>query len=82
MKEKDVKVLTEKELLQAKKKMKSEKVIRAVLIGFLVGISIFSFYNKGITFFSFFPLFFVVLLVKKDKKHDNIEQELKSRNLN
>lgn len=78
----DVKGLTDAELLEAKKKMKSEKTLRAVLVGFFVGVSIFSLFNKGITFFSFFPLFFVVLLSKKDKKHESIELELKSRNLN
>ncbi|SEG41182.1 hypothetical protein [Sphingobacterium lactis] len=82
MSESNLNLLTDEELLGRKKKAKSSQIISAVLIGFLVGIAVYSTINKGIGFFTFFPLFFVFLLVKNSSDIKNIEQEIKKRNLN
>ena len=82
MSESNLNLLTDEELLGRKKKAKSSQIISAVLIGFLVGIAVYSTINKGIGFFTFFPLFFVFLLIKNSSDIKSIEQEIKKRNLN
>lgn len=74
--------LTDQELLQEAKKMKSTSIINAVLIGFLVGIIIYSIMKNSLGFLTLIPLFFAYKLINKSK-HNNQELEnlLKERNL-
>lgn len=82
MKEKDLSELTDQELLDKKQKLKSGKIINAVLIGFLIGIAVYSSVKYGIGFFTIFPLIFVLILTTQWKKNDqSINRELESRNL-
>lgn len=82
MKEKDLSELTDQELLEKKQKLKSGKIINAVLIGFLIGIAVYSSVKHGIGFFTIFPLIFVLILTTQWKKNDqSINRELESRNL-
>lgn len=81
MAQEDLTKLTDEELLQTKKKLASLKMGGAVLIGFLIGIAIFSAVKKGIGFFTFFPLLFAFLLLTTQKKNKELDDELKSRNL-
>lgn len=82
MKEKDLSELTDQELLDKKQKLKSGKIISAVLIGFLIGIAVYSSVKHGIGFFTIFPLIFVLILTTQWKKNDqSINRELESRNL-
>ncbi|MGL6126399.1 hypothetical protein BBI01_10555 [Chryseobacterium artocarpi] len=82
MKEKDLSELTDQELLDKKQKLKSGKIINAVLIGFLIGIAVYSSVKHGIGFFTIFPLIFVLILTTQWKKNDqSINRELESRNL-
>ncbi len=78
----DYKTLSDQELVAAHKKMKSDNLINAVLIGLFIGVSVYGAVNKGFGFFTFFPLFFAYLLFKKKKDIKLIEDELKSRGLN
>ena len=64
MDKKNLSHLTDQEILDKKKKLKSNQIISAVLIGFLVGIAVYSTVNKGLGFFTFFPLFFIFLIAK------------------
>lgn len=73
--------LTDQEILDKKKKLKSNQIISAVLIGFLVGIAVYSTINKGLGFFTFFPLFFIFLIAKNKSDLNNINLEIKNRNL-
>lgn len=56
------------ELLEGQKRVNSNTIYNAILIGFLIGIVIYSTVKHGLGFFTFFPLFFVYLLIKKRKK--------------
>ena len=82
MEEKKLSELTDQELLQEAKKMKSKSITNAVLIGVLIGIVVFSVLKSSLGFFTLIPLFFVYKLANKSK-HDSKELEslLKERNL-
>ena len=55
------------ELVQGQKKVDSNSIYNAIIIGFLIGIAIYSTVKHGLGFFTFFPLFFVYLLIKRRK---------------
>lgn len=78
----EIEKLSDEELLGESKKAKSMLIISCVLIGFLVGISIFSTFKNGVGFFTFFPIFFVFLIVNNQKNNKAIAEEIKSRKLN
>lgn len=75
------KELTNQELLDNYKKAKTSRIINAVIIGAFIGVSTYSTFKNGLGFFTFFPLFFVYLLLKNNKDFKMLENELKSRNL-
>ncbi|WP_312135943.1 hypothetical protein [Sphingobacterium sp.] len=81
MDKKNLSHLTDQEILDKKKKLKSNQIISAVLIGFLVGIAVYSTVNKGLGFFTFFPLFFIFLIAKNKSDLNTINLEMKNRNL-
>lgn len=75
--------LTDQELLREAKKRKSTNVINALLIGFLVGIVIYSVKEDSLGFFTLIPLFFAYKLINKPTYNNKeLEALLKERNLN
>jgi len=82
MEQKNISELTDQELLQEAKKMKSTSIINALLIGVLIGIMIYSIMKNGLGFLLLILLFFIFKLVNKSK-YDNkeLEKVLKERNL-
>ncbi len=82
MKEKKLSELTDQELLQEAKKMKSTAITNAVLIGFLIGIVFYSIVKNSLGFLTLIPLFLAYKLIN-NSKHSNKELEhlLKERNL-
>ncbi|MGO4294427.1 hypothetical protein [Chitinophaga sp. RAB17] len=81
MKQKKLTELTDQELLQEAKKVKSTAIINAVLIGFLIGIVFFSVMKNSLGFLTLIPLFFVYKLINnsrhKNKELDNLLKERK-----
>ena len=75
--------LTDEELLQAAKKMKSEAAINAGFIGFLIGIVFYSVFKNGFGFFLLIPLFLIYKLINRKPKYNKQELEriLRERNL-
>ncbi len=75
--------LTDEELLQVAKKMKSEAMINAGFIGFLIGIVFYSVVKNGFGFFLLIPLFLIYKLINNKPKYNKqeVEQLLKERNL-
>lgn len=61
------KELTNQELLDKYKKAKTNRIVNAVIIGAFIGVSAYSTFKNGLGFFTFFPLFFVYLLLKNNK---------------
>lgn len=83
MKEKKLSELTDQELLQEAKKMKSTTITNAVLIGFLIGIVIYSIVKNSWGLLTLIPLFFAYKLINNSKvKNKELEDLLKERNLN
>ncbi len=81
MKEKPLTDLTDEALLKEQKKMKTSTTVSAFFIGLLIGISIYSTITNGLGFFTFFPLFFVLIVISNAKKLKEVKQEIAARNL-
>ncbi len=73
--------LTNQELLAEAKKMKSNSITNAVLIGVLIGIIIYSIVVNSWGFLTLIPLFLIYKLVNSSKKYDALKNELKERDL-
>jgi hypothetical protein len=81
MTEKELSELSDQELLQEAKKMKSNSTINALLIGMMIGVIFYSIVKKSVGIFALIPLFFTHKLFKNSTNNEAIETELKSRNL-
>jgi hypothetical protein len=83
MEQKELTELTNDELLEEAKKMKSFSIINALIIGFLMGVVIFSFVKNTWGMLTIIPLYFLYKLVNdpKNKRFNDLEKLLKERNL-
>jgi hypothetical protein len=72
--------LTDQALLDEAKKMKSNSVMNAVLIGFMVGVIIYSIWKNSVGLFTLIPLFFIFKVFNKPSERDNaLKKILKER---
>ncbi|MHA3789535.1 FUSC family protein [Flavobacterium hauense] len=79
---KNLNELTDLELLQESKKLKTAAVINAVLIGFMFGIVFYSVVKNSLGWFTLIPLFLAYKLINNSKyKTKEIDNLLKERNL-
>ena len=81
MKSKNYSELSDQELLDEAKKMKSASIMSALLIGIMIGIIIFSIVKNSIGFFTLIPLFFAFKVINNSKNNEALEKHLKERNL-
>jgi len=82
MEERKLSELTDEELLQEAKKMKSNSIMNAVLIGFFIGVIVYSVVKNTIGLVTLIPIFFVYRLVNKSNyNNQELEELLKERNL-
>ena len=81
MKQKELSELTDQELLNEAKKMKSASMINATLIGFMFGIIIYSIVKNSVGLFTLIPLFFIYKVFHKPEKNKELKKLLKERNL-
>jgi hypothetical protein len=82
MTERKLSELSDEELLQEAKKMKSNSIMNAVLIGFLAGIIIYSVVKNTLGLLTLIPLFLAYKLVNKSNyNNQELESILKERNL-
>jgi len=80
--EKELSQLTDQELLVKKKEAKSGNILNAVLLGVMVGISIYSTITGGFGFLTVLPLFFIGSIASRwNKNKKQLDEELNSRNL-
>jgi hypothetical protein len=83
MNQKELSELTDQELLDEAKKLKSFSIVNALLIGFLVGIIVYSIVKSSWGMLTLIPLYLVYKLVNdpKNKRSKELEILLKERNL-
>jgi hypothetical protein len=82
MKGRKLSELTDQELLQEAKKMKSTAITNAILIGFLMGIVFYSIAKNSVGFFTLIPLFLAFKLINNSKySKKELESLLSERNL-
>lgn len=81
MEENELATLTDEELLQRAKDIESSPIANAILIGFLIGIIIYSILVNSVGLFTLIPLYFVYKLVEKSKRNTAIEKIMKERNM-
>ncbi|MCR9288215.1 MAG: FUSC family protein [Bacteroidetes bacterium] len=77
MKQKEPSKLTDQELLDKAKKDKSTSIINATLIGFMIGIIIWSVAKNTVGLFTLIPLFFIYKLLNNSKKDKVLKEDLK-----
>ncbi len=83
MEQKKLEELTDEELLKEAKKKRSASITNAVLIGFLIGIVIYSIFNNSLGFLTLVIPLFLIYKLSKNSKYNTKELEslLKERNL-
>ncbi len=81
MDQKDLKSLSDVELLQEAKKMKSTNVMNAFIVGFLAGIIIYSVVYSSWGLVTLVPLFLIYKLVNKPNQYKELKELLKEKGL-
>lgn len=80
--QKELAQLTNEELLKEAKKVRSDKMITAALIGFLAGVIVYSVVKKSFGFLTLIPIVFAYKLINKPKYNiRELEDLLKERGL-
>lgn len=83
MNQKELSELTDQELLEEAKKLKSFSITNAFLIGFLLGIVVYSLIKSTFGFLMLIPLYIAHRLINdpKAKRNRALNELLKERNL-
>jgi riboflavin transporter FmnP len=77
----ELSLLTDEQLLLEAKRLKSSSIIKALLIGFLVGVIIWSVVKGNLSLFTLIPIYFIYMLVRAAKRDTHLKEVLKERNL-
>lgn len=81
MTEEELSNLSDQELLVEAKKMKSTNFINAVLIGFLIGVIIYSVVKSTVGLFTLIPLFIIYKFTNASKNDETLKKVLADRGL-
>ena len=81
MTEEELSKLSDQELLDKAKKMKSASILSALVIGVMIGVVIFSIVKNTVGLFTLIPLFFIYKIVKGSKDNEALKTILKERGL-
>lgn len=81
MEQKEPEALTNEELLQEVKKMKTTRLYDAGIIGALVGVACYGTIKGGFGIFTFIPLVYIPIATKNTKKYNALKEQLKQRGL-
>lgn len=82
MTEKELAELSDQELLQEAKKNKFSNLTDALIIGVLIGISIYSTVKNGFGLLSFLPLVYGPIAAKNRIRNKKLKDLLRERQLN
>lgn len=85
MKPESLTELSNQELLQQIKRIKTNLIIDAAIVGSTIGVVIYSAVQNGFGFFTFFPLLLAYIIIRNSKNNKILEKEIRkeiqSRNL-
>lgn len=83
MENKNLSELTDQELLEEARKMRSFSITNALFIGFLLGIIVYSIAKNSWGMLTLIPLYLVYKLINdpKNKRYKELEEMLKERKL-
>ncbi|UOE49211.1 hypothetical protein MTO98_32985 [Mucilaginibacter sp. SMC90] len=81
MKQKELAELTNEELLQEVKKIKSGNILDAAIFGFLIGVSVYSAFRNGVGLLSFLPLIYIPIAAKNKARNKELEKLARDRGL-
>ncbi|GGB21829.1 MULTISPECIES: hypothetical protein [Mucilaginibacter] len=81
MKQKELAELTNDELLQEARKIKSGKLMDAVIFGFLIGVSVYSVARNGFGLLTFLPLVYIPIAARNRVRNKEIERLVTERGL-
>lgn len=81
MKETDFTKLSDDELKLESKKLRSRSVLNAFIIGFMIGIIIWSILKSTLGLLTLIPLFFIYKLANSSKNDKALKAVLKERKL-
>lgn len=73
--------LSDDELFKKAKKLKTDSFINALLIGFCIGIIIWSVAKNTWGFLTLIPLYFIYKMVNNSKNDKDLKEVLKERKL-
>lgn len=80
---KELTELSDQELLEKRKNIKSTRVMSAVIIGVVAGIAVYSAVKNGLGLLTLFPLLFIFITVQQERTNRRaLEKEINARNLN
>ncbi len=82
MTEEEFKGRSDQELLKEAKKIKSSNLYDALIIGFLIGIAIYSTIRNGFGLLSFLPLVYTPIAARNKIRNKALKRVLIERNLN
>lgn len=81
MTEQELSTLTDEELLREAKKMKSDAIVHAVLIGFMIGVVIYGVAKNNLGLLTLIPLYLAFKVFHKPERNKALKKVLKERNL-
>lgn len=81
MKQKELSTLTDQELLAEAKKMKASSIAHAFVIGFMIGVVVYSLVKNTWGFFTLIPLFLIYQLTRNPNNSKELKHLLKERKL-
>lgn len=81
MKQKPLTDLSDEQLQQQHKQTKNGTWVSGFSIGFLIGVAIYSTVSNGLSFWTFFPMFFVLIFVNNAQKLKETKAEMRKRGL-
>lgn len=81
MKQKELAELTNEELLQEAKKIKSSNIFDAAIFGFLIGVAVYSAVKNGFGLLTFLPLIYIPIAAKNKIRNKELEKLVKERGL-
>ena len=76
MKSESLTELNDQELLQKLKKLKTNKIVDAAMVGFTIGIVTYSAVKNGFGFFTFFPLILTYAIIRNSNNNKILEKEI------